>query len=56
MWGRQYGGADNRSQCDGLPLFPKDDGPMRAAGDSLTALCESSFDLNVRQVSEGVSE
>jgi len=43
-WGKQFGGVDNRADCAGLPPYPKDDGPMKEAGDSLIDLCEISFD------------
>lgn len=48
-WGHQYGGADNREQCAGLPLHPADGGAMQAAGDDLITLCEHSFDKGVRK-------
>merc|ERR1712187_266432 len=50
-WGRQYGGADTRSQCKNLPAFPSISGPMQAAGDDLISLCEWSFDHGVRGAS-----
>jgi len=52
-WGKQYGGADNRSQCAGLPMYPQVAGPMKAAGDSLVSLCEYSFDKGVRHEGGG---
>lgn len=47
-WGRQYGGADARSQCKNLPSHPSVNGPMMAAGDDLVTLCEWGFDHGVR--------
>jgi len=47
-WGKQYGGVDYRSECAGLPPYPKIDGPMKEAGDSLIELCEISFDRGYR--------
>ena len=47
-WGKQYGGADNRAQCSGLPKYPRDSAAMLAAGDDLISLCEASFDIRVR--------
>lgn len=48
-WGKQYGGLDHRAECKELPPYPREDGPMRAAGDSLVALCEYGFDAGVRK-------
>jgi len=47
-WGHQYGGVDHRAQCSGLPPYPRAAAAMRAAGDSLVALCEYGFDHGVR--------
>lgn len=47
-WGRQYGGADTRVQCDNLPSYPSASAAMIAAGEDLGALCEWSFDHGVR--------
>mmetsp|Transcript_4978 Transcript_4978/g.11685 ORF Transcript_4978/g.11685 Transcript_4978/m.11685 type:complete len:417 (-) Transcript_4978:65-1315(-) len=47
VWGHQFGGLENRSQCSRLPKYPRDGAPMRAAGDSLIALCEYAFDKGV---------
>ena len=47
-WGKQYGGVDNRTACQGLPQYPAVAGPMQAAGDDLRVLCEYGFDKNVR--------
>jgi hypothetical protein len=47
-WGRNYGGADHRSQCKNLPRYPANDAAMKAAGDDLVKLCEYSFDHKVR--------
>ena len=48
VWGCQYGGVDNRSACASLPPYPRDDGPMRSAGDTLPALCEAGWDRKAR--------
>lgn len=48
VWGHQYGGVDNRTQCASLPQFPQNERPMKEAGDDLVVLCELSFDKNVR--------
>jgi len=48
VWGKIYGGADFRTQCAGLPPYPRKAGPMKAAGDSLITLCQYSFDKKVR--------
>lgn len=48
VWGCQYGGVDNRSACASLPTYPQDSAAMRAAGDSLPALCEYGWDQHVR--------
>merc|ERR1711972_571561 len=42
------GGIDSRSACAGLPEFPHNAAPMRAAGDNLAKLCEYSWDHKVR--------
>lgn len=47
-WGCQYGGVDNRSACAELAMYPRDSSAMKAAGDSLVALCEYGWDQNVR--------
>ena len=47
-WGKQYGGVDFRANCSKLPSYPTDSDAMRAAGDDLIALCQASFDKNVR--------
>lgn len=47
-WGHEYGGVDNRSQCENLPLYPEKDAAMRIAGDDLVTLCEYSFDKGAR--------
>lgn len=47
-WGKQYGGADHKSQCKGLPKYPANGGAMQAAGDDLVSLCEYSFDQKLR--------
>jgi len=47
-WGKQYGGADTRVQCDNLPSYPSASAAMIAAGEDLGALCEWSFDHGVR--------
>jgi len=47
VWGRQYGGLHNKSECKHLPEYPRESGPMRAAGDSLIKLCEYAFDQGV---------
>ena len=52
-WGKIYGGVDNRAQCAGLPPYPIYDGPMKAAGDNLVALCQYGFDKKVRQEGGG---
>lgn len=48
VWGKQYGGVDNREDCSNLPLHPAMDGAMKAAGDDLVSLCEFSFDHGAR--------
>jgi len=47
-WGDVYGGVHHKSDCKGLPMYPKEDGPMKQAGDSLVELCEISFDEKLR--------
>ena len=47
-WGNIYGGVDYRTECAGLPSFPKIDGPMKDAGDDLVDMCEISFDRGYR--------
>jgi len=47
-WGKMYGGVDYKSECAGLPPYPKIDGPMKEAGDSLIDMCEISFDRGYR--------
>jgi hypothetical protein len=47
-WGRQYGGVDNKAQCQNLPSHPFVSGPMEAAGDDLVTLCEYGFDHGAR--------
>jgi len=47
-WGCQYGGVDGKAGCSALPAYPQDASAMKAAGDSLVGLCETSFDRNVR--------
>lgn len=48
VWGHVYGGVDNRAQCAGLPPYPQNPEPMKAAGDSLVKMCEYAFDKGVR--------
>lgn len=43
-WGHQYGGPAKKEQCKALPPYPRDSGPMKAAGDNLIELCEYAFD------------
>jgi len=52
-WGHQYGGVENKEQCTNLPKFPAKDGPMKAAGDDLVALCEYGFDNGARMEGGG---
>lgn len=47
-WGKNYGGADHRSQCKNLPKYPANSAAMKASGDDLVSLCEASFDHKVR--------
>ena len=54
VWGCQYGGVDNRSACAKLPKYPRDDGAMRSAGDSLPAMCEYGWDQRVRLSGAGL--
>lgn len=46
-WGHQYGGPDKKAECKKLPQYPRDSGPMKAAGDDLIELCEYAFDQGV---------
>jgi len=48
-WGDMYGGVKTKAECSGLPLYPTDPAPMKAAGDDLVSLCEYSFDKGVRK-------
>jgi len=54
-WGHIYGGVDHRTQCQMLPEYPNNPDPMKTAGDSLIALCEYSFDKNVRVDQSGAN-
>merc|ERR1712168_1400163 len=47
-WGKMYGGVDYKSECAGLPPYPKVEDPMKDAGDSLIDMCEVSFDRGYR--------
>lgn len=48
VWGCVYGGLDSRDACAQLPMYPRTNSAMRAASDSLVALCEYGWDKNVR--------
>ena len=52
-WGKQYGGVANKADCQGLPPFPQQQGPMKSANDSLVWFCERGFDKGVRQEGGG---
>lgn len=52
-WGKQYGGVNNRADCQALPPYPQQQGPMKAANDSLVSFCEAGFDKGVRQEGGG---
>lgn len=52
-WGKQYGGVDNKAQCQGLPKYPAKDAAMKSAGDDLVTLCEYGFDNGARQEGGG---
>jgi len=54
VWGCQYGGVDNKTACKDLPEYPQEASPMEEAGDSLVALCEYSWDNNVRLSGAGM--
>ena len=47
-WGCQYGGVDSIDACNGLPTYPRDGTAMKAAGDSLPALCKYGWKQHVR--------
>jgi len=47
-WGCQYGGVDSRAACAALPPYPRNASAMKAAGDSLVALCEFAWDNHLR--------
>jgi len=54
VWGCVYGGIDNRTACAGLPAHPRQAAAMEAAGDSLVALCEYSWEKGVRLSGAGL--
>ena len=54
-WGCQYGGVDSRDACSALPEYPRDADAMKAAGDSLSKLCEFGWDNNLRLSGAGKS-
>ncbi|CAE8586800.1 unnamed protein product [Polarella glacialis] len=53
-WGCQYGGIDSEADCAALPMYPQDSTAMKAAGDSLVALCEYGWEKKVRMSGAGL--